>query len=150
VTLSARSRSRSKPRRVREGRPEPRWISLEAVLALHAEQVDRFGGRHGVLNGGSVEAALARPRNQLAYRKEVDLADLAASYLVGLVRGHGFVDGNKRIGAAAMLVFLALNRRALHVPPAELYALVMAVATKEVTEAQVATWIRERWGGPSL
>src|SRR5256885_1830751 len=48
---------------------------------------------------------------------------------------------------AAMLVFLALNRRALHVPPAELYALVMAVATKEVTEAQVATWIRQRWDG---
>ena len=147
MTLSARLRSRSKPRRVREGREEPRWLSVEAVLALHAEQVDRFGGRHGVLNAAAVEAALARPRNQLAYRKDVDITDLAAAYLVGLVRAHGFVDGNKRIGAAAMLVFLAVNRRALHVPPAELYALVMAVATKEVTEAQVATWIRERWDG---
>src|SRR5437879_4036791 len=107
--------------------------------------MERFGGTHGVLNSGLVEGALTRPRNQLAYRKDMDLADLAASYLVGLVRGHGFVDGNKRIGAAAMLVFLALNRRALHVPPAELYALVMAVATKEVTEAQVASWIRQRW-----
>ena len=146
MTLSARLRSRSKPRRVREGREEPRWLSVEAGLALHAEQVDKFGGRHGVLNAAAVEAALARPRNQLAYRKDVDIADLAAAYLVGLVRAHGFVDGNKRIGAAAMLVFLAVNRRALHVPPAELYALVMALATKEVTEAQVATWIRERWG----
>jgi prophage maintenance system killer protein len=45
-----------------------------------------------------------------------------------------------------MLVFLALNRRPLHVPPPELYALVMSVATKQVTEGQVATWIRERWG----
>ena len=100
-----------------------------------------------MLNAAAVEAALARPRNQLAYRKDVDITDLAAAYLVGLVRAHGFVDGNKRIGAAAMLVFLAVNRRALHVPPAELYALVMALATKEVTEAQVATWIRERWDG---
>jgi death-on-curing protein len=71
------------------------------------------------------------------------LADLAAAYLVGLVRGHGFVDGNKRIGTAAMLVFLTLNRRPLHAPPAELYALVMSVATKQVTEGQVATWVRE-------
>jgi prophage maintenance system killer protein len=53
---------------------------------------------------------------------------------------------HKRVGAAAMLVFLALNRRPLHVPPAELYALVMSVATTQVTEGQVATWIRERTG----
>lgn len=144
MTLSARSRS--KPKRVREGRPEPRWLSLETVVALHAEQVDRFGGSHGVLNPGAVAAALARPRNQFLYRGELDLADLAAAYLVGLTGSHGFVDGNKRIGAAAMLVFLAINRHPLHVPPAELYALVMSVATKKVTEGQVATWIRERWG----
>jgi len=140
------ARSRSKAKRVREGRAEPHWLSLEKVLALHAEQVDRFGGSHGVLNPGAVEAALARPRNQFLYREDADLADLAAAYLVGLTRSHGFVDGNKRIGAAAMLVFLALNRRPLHVPPAELYALVMSVATKQVTEGQVATWIRERGG----
>ncbi len=77
------------------------------------------------------------------YRAGTDLADLAASYLVGLVRAHGFVDGNKRIGLAALLVFLAVNRRPLHAPPAELYALVMAVATKQVTEGQVATWVQE-------
>jgi death-on-curing protein len=109
---------------------------------LHAEQVQRFGGRYGVRDPGALESALARPRHHLAYRAGTDLADLGASYLVGLVRARGFVDGNKRAGAAAMLVFLALNRRPLHAPPAELYALVMAVATKQVTEGQVATWVR--------
>jgi death-on-curing protein len=112
-------------------------------LVLHAEQVERFGGSHGVLNLGAVESAVARPRNHFLYRGEADLADIAAAYLVGLVRGHGFVDGNKRIGTAAMLVFLTLNRRPLHAPPAELYALVMSVATNQVTEGQVATWVRE-------
>ena len=133
MTSSARSRNR--PRRVREGRPGPRFLSVETVLALHAEQVDRFGGSPGILNAGALEAAVARPRN---------LADLGAAYLVGLTGAHAFVDGNKRVGAATMLVFLALNGRPLHVRPAELYALVMAVATKEVTERQVAAWIRER------
>jgi len=145
-TVRPSARSRSKPKRVREGRPEPRWLSLETVLLLHAEQVERFGGSHGMLDRGALEAALARPGNQLRYRSGLDLADLAAAYLVGVTGAHGFVDGNKRIGAAAMLVFLAINRRPLHVPPAELYALVMAVATNQVTEGQVATWIRERWG----
>jgi death on curing protein len=141
-TATYSAHSRSKPRRVREGRAEPRWLSLEAILVLHAEQVERFGGRHGVLNLGAVESALARPRNHFLYRTDADLADLAAADLVGLVRAHGFVDGNKRIGLAAMLVFLVLNRRPLHAPPAELYALVMSLATKQVTEGQVATWVR--------
>ncbi len=120
-------------------------MSLEAVLALHAEQLERFGGRRGMLNRGSVEAAVARPRNRYGYSPDADLADLAAAYLVGLAGSHGFVDGNKRVGAAAMLVFLAINARPLHVAPAELYALVMAVATNQVKEGQVAAWIRERW-----
>jgi len=142
-TATYSARSRSKPRRVREGRAEPRWLSLDTILVLHAEQVERFGGRHGVRDIGALESALARPRNHLVYRAATDLADLGASYLVGLVRAHGFVDGNKRVGLAAMLVFFAVNRRPLHAPPAELYALVMAVATKQVTEGQVASWVRE-------
>ncbi len=141
-TATYSARSRSKPRRVREGRPEPRWLSLDTILVLHAEQVERFGGRHGVRDVGALESALARPRHQLHYRAATDLADVAASYLVGLVRAHGFVDGNKRIGLAAMLVFLVLNRRPLHATSAELYALVMSVATKRVTEGQVASWVR--------
>ncbi len=141
--MTSSARSRSKPRRVREGRAEPAWLSPETVLVLHAEQVERFGGSHGGLKLGAGESAVARPRNRFLYRGDADLADLAAAYLVGLVRGHGFVDGNKRIGTAAMLVFLTLNRRPLHAPPAELYALVMSVATNQVTEGQVATWVRE-------
>lgn len=147
MTSSARSRSRPRARGawgVREGRAEPRWLALDTVLLLHAEQVERFGGSHGVLNAGAIEAALARPRHQFLYREDADTASCGAAYLVGLANGHGFVDGNKRVGAAAMLVFLAMNRRALHVPPRELYALVMAVATNEVSEAQVAAWLRER------
>lgn len=142
--MTSSARSRNKPRRVREERRGPRFLSVETVLALYAEQVDRFGGSPGILNAGALEAAVARPRSQHAYRAELDLADLGAAYLVGLTGAHAFVDGNKRVGAAAMLVFLALNGRPLHVRPAELYALVMAVATKEVTERQVAAWIRER------
>ena len=97
-----------------------------------------------MLDLGAVEAAAARPRNIFQYRPEADLADLAAAYLVGFAGRHGFVDGNKRIGAAAMLVFLTRNRHPLHVPQPELYGLVMDVANNRVTEAQVAAWIRAK------
>ena len=109
---------------------------------MHAQQVDRFGGSLGVLDQGAVEASAARPRNRFQYNDAADLADLAASYLVGFAGSHGFVDGNKRIGAAAMLVFLALNGKPLHVPQPELYGLVMDVANGRVEEAQVAEWLR--------
>ncbi len=125
-------------------RSEPRWLSLEAVLALHSQQVDRFGGRHGVLDPGAVESAVARPRNRFHYDEDADLADLTAAYLFGFAAKQGFVDGNKRIGVAAMLVFLAVNHRALHVPPGELYALAMDVANGRITEPQIAEWIRRK------
>ena len=111
---------------------------------MHAQQVDRFGGLLGVLDQGAVEAAAARPRNRFHYNDAADLPDLAASYLVGMAGSHGFVDGNKRIGAAAMLVFLAINGKPLHVAQPELYGLVMDVANGRVAEGQVAAWIRER------
>jgi len=109
---------------------------------MHAQQVDRCGVSHGVLDRGAVEAAAARPRNRFHYGDGADLADLAAAYLVGFAASHGFVDGNKRIGAAAMLVFLAINGRPLHVPQPELYGLVMDVANGRGEEAEVAEWIR--------
>jgi death-on-curing protein len=140
VTSSARSRSRVSERPV--GRQEPKWLSLDTILALHAQQVERFGGSHGVLDVGAVESAVARPRHRFHYGETPDLADLAAAYLFGFAAKQGFVDGNKRIGVAAMLVFLALNRRPLHVQPDELYALAMDVANHRITEAQVAEWLR--------
>lgn len=123
---------------------EPRWLSAETLVVLHAELVDRFGGSDGILDRGAVDAAAARPRQLWHYVPDADLADLAAAHLVALAGGHGFVDGNKRIGAAAMLVFLALNGRPLHVPQPDLYALVMDVANGRLEEALAAEWIRRR------
>ena len=134
--------------RVVTKRREPRWLSVEAVRALHAEQVEVFGGEAGLLNPTSLEAALARPQNAFVYGRTTDLAGLAAIYLVGLVRAHAFVDGNKRLGLAAALVFLALNGRPLHVPPVDLYDLTMRVAMGRAREAWVTTWLRRRLGAP--
>jgi len=127
--------------------PEPRWISLRTLQLLHEQQLERFGGRPGILDPGVVESALNRPRNRYSYGgDEVDLADLAAAYLYGFAQSQGFADGNKRTATAAMLVFLAINGRPLHVPGRELYGVVMAVADEKVrmSEDAVAAWLRER------
>jgi death-on-curing protein len=127
-----------------KGATELRWITEPILLAIHAQQVERFGGAHGVLDSNVVLSALARPHNRLAYDSAADLADLAAAYLVGFARSQGFSDGNKRAGLACALVFLSLNGSPLHVAPAELYALTMAAATGKADDATVAAFIREK------
>lgn len=122
----------------------PRWISEPTLLAIHAQQIERYGGAHGVLDKNVVLSALARPVNRWEYDASADLADLAAAYLVGFTRSQGFNDGNKRTGLACALVFLSLNGAPLRVPPSELYALTMTVATGKADDAVVAAYFRER------
>lgn len=110
---------------------------------IHAQQLEPFGGRPGILDAGALRSALARPRNLLAYGgEEIDLADLAVTYLVGLATRQGCADGNKRSAVAAMLVFLHLNGRPLHVDPPALYRVAIGVARGEIEEAEVAEWVR--------
>ena len=123
--------------------PEPKWIGSEALRILHAQQLERFGGMGGFVDENVVESALARPRNLYAYREDVDLADLGASYLFGLAQKQGYADGNKRTAVAAMLVFLHINGKPLHVPPPELYRIAMDVATNRMAEKEVAAYLRE-------
>lgn len=74
----------------------------------------------------------------------VDLAELAATYAFGLVKNHGFVDGNKRIGLAAMLLFLRKNGYKLRISESEAVVMIEDIATGDVTEEQLAWWIRGR------
>lgn len=123
---------------------EPRWITEPTLLAIHAQQIERYGGAHGVLDKNVVLSALSRARNRWAYDPAADLADLAAAYLVGFARSQGFNDGNKRTGLACALVFLAVNGSRLQAPPQELYALTMAAATGQADDKIVAALFRER------
>jgi death-on-curing protein len=123
---------------------EPRWISETILLAMHAQQIERFGGAHGVIDQNVVLSALARPRHRWAYDEGADLAELAAAYLVGFARSQGFRDGNKRTGLSTALVFLGLNGVMLDVPPGELYALTMAIATGQGDDEMAASYLRSR------
>ncbi len=95
----------------------------------------------------ALESALARPRNKWAYDPTVDLATMAAAYGYGLATNHPYTDGNKRIAFLAMYVFLGVNGRALDAPEPEVVDVMRAVADHRCSEAQLAAWVRGRWGG---
>ncbi len=81
------------------------YLTVAEVAAIHHHQIEEYGGEHGLLNQGALEAAVFRP--QTGYYN--DLSEEAAALLESLVNNHAFVDGNKRVGFAAVHTFLLLN-----------------------------------------
>ena len=92
---------------------------------------------------GMVESAMARPQNLASYG-EPDAADLAAAYLYGLARNHGYADGNKRTAWIVARLFLADNGFRLAFDPAEAIAMVERVAGGMLAEGELAGWFRAR------
>lgn len=121
---------------------EPYWISKKALLLLHEESLAVFGGARGVRDAGLLDSALARPQSLYAYRPESTVADLAASYGVGIAKNHAFVDGNKRACFLAIGVFLALNGYRLTVDQLDAIRTMLGVASGDVSEQHLATWIQ--------
>jgi death-on-curing protein len=120
-----------------------RWVVAEVVYAVHDRQLAEHGGLDGVRDRGAVESALARPQNLAAYG-DPDAAALAAAYAYGLLRNHGFADGNKRTAWVIARSFLADNGYLLRFEPAETVGVVEAVAADTLEEDQLAEWFRRR------
>jgi len=124
-----------------------RWIGADVVYAVHDRQIAEHGGADGVRDRGAIESALARPRHLAAYGK-ADAAALAAAYAFGLIRNHGFVDGNKRTGWVIARVFLARHGQRLRFDQTEAVKIVEALAAGTLDETPLAEWFRQRLTRP--
>ena len=119
----------------------PRWLTTRAVEAIHRELIVRYGGTEGLRDANALDSALARPKHLVAYKSRVTVPQLAASYGWGLLRNHPFVDGNKRIALAAMIVFLELNDWEWLASEVEETAKVLAAAAREISEREWNVWV---------
>ena len=104
-------------------------LSKPQILLLHEQLVAETGGSSGLRDEGMLDSALNTPFQTFA-GKDVypSLQQKAARLCFGLVKNHPFVDGNKRIGAHVMLVFLALNGIELQHTQAELSEVILQLA----------------------
>ena len=121
------------------------YLSLEQVLDLHRRQIRRFGGAHGLRDRGALEAAVVRP--QMTFGGEdlyPEIADKAAALMHSLVMNHPFVDGNKRAGAHACILFLLANEVEPLFSAAELTEITLAVAQGSLNAEALAIWLRQR------
>jgi death on curing protein len=117
------------------------WLELEAVLAVHDEQIAEHGGGLGVRDLALVESALARPINLAAYGRP-DAAELAAVYAIAIARNHPFVDGNKRTAYVALELFLDENRFDFVAGDSEATLVTWRMAAGDVSDAEFIAWVR--------
>ena len=112
------------------------------ILLLHKDLISEFGGLDGVKDLGMLESAINAPFQTFNYQDMYPtIQQKAARLCYGLVKNHPFIDGNKRIGVHAMLVFLALNRIELEYSQEELYTIILMVASSQATIEDLSTWI---------
>lgn len=123
---------------------EPFWLTRRIIIAIHDEQLATHGGASDLRDEGMLESALDRPRNKWSY-ESADLPELAAAYAFGIARNHPFVDGNKRTSLLALYTFLGVNGIDFVVPEAEAAAMILSLASGEVSEESLARWIRDNW-----
>lgn len=121
-----------------------KYLNKAQVLRLHEQLVKQTGGSPGLRDEGLLDAALAAPFQSYGGRwMYPTLAGQAARLGFGLVSNHPFVDGNKRIGAHAMLVFLALNGIELAYTQRGLADLFLGAAAGTVSCEDLARWVTE-------
>ena len=117
-------------------------LSKRQVLALHSALIQEFGGSDGVRDEGLLESALATPFQTFGGEPIYPSLQAKAAQLgFGLVCNHPFVDGNKRIGAHVMLVFLAVNGVDLHYEQQELIDIILSVASGKTDRHGLLQWI---------
>jgi death-on-curing protein len=123
------------------------FLTVVDVLAIHRDQVARFGGTAGLRDAGALDSAVAQPMATFGGEYlHGNLFLMAAAYLFHLCENHPFVDGNKRAAYASALVFLHLNGVAL--PGDErLYALTLNVAKGALGKSAIAELLAALAGG---
>ena len=118
------------------------WLSTDQVMQINAYQMAAFGGIAGVRDAGALESAVFSPRNAHAYTG-AGLFECAALYAERISRSQAFLDGNKRTGLHAALLFLAANGQQVAADP-DLEYLMMALTLQELDVTPFAAMLESR------
>ena len=117
-------------------------LSKSQILLIHDQLISETGGSSGLRDEGMLDSALNAPFQTFGGEDVYpSLQKKAARLCFGLVKNHPFVDGNKRIGAHTMLVFLALNGIELQHTQSELSDVILQLAAGEIEATDLLRWI---------
>ena len=120
------------------------YLTLDAVLAIHDDMIERYGGSYGIRDLGLIQSALARP--QASFGGEdlyPTVLDKAAALFHSLIFNHAFMDGNKRTSMTATARFLYINNYELIAEKDEFVAFPLRVENKHLNLEEIAEWIKK-------
>lgn len=120
-----------------------RYLTVGDVVEIYERIVAQTGGAVGIRDRGALESAVGQPR--MAFGGQAlypTLVEKASALGFSLISNHPFVDGNKRLGHAAMEVFLVLNGAEIDAPVDEQEAVVLRVAAGRMSREELAAWLR--------
>ena len=122
-----------------------RYLTLEELLELHKLLLFQSGGTGGVRDAGALASAVAQPSMAFGGNElYASLTQKAAALAFSLIQNHPFMDGNKRVGHAAMEVMLRLNGYEIKAHVDEQEQVVLSVASSEISRGDLARWLEQR------
>lgn len=122
-----------------------RYLTIEEVLQLHQAILEQSGGASGVRDRGALESAIAQPQMMFdGVELYPGVAEKAVALGYSLICNHPFLDGNKRIGHAAMEVFLVMNHREIKATVDDQEAIILGVAAGKIKREELLAWLEQR------
>jgi death-on-curing protein len=122
---------------------DPEFLTVDDVLQIHEEQLLAYGGATGIRDRGLLESAVAMPQASFGETfLHQGLSHMAAAYAFHLAQNQPFIDGNKRTGLVAALVFLELNGITILDPDELLYGAMIAIAERRIDKEGLAALLR--------
>ena len=119
------------------------FLTLDDIIESHQNQIETYGGSHGIRDIGLLESAIAQPEASFGGQYlHADIFQMAAAYIYHLVMNHPFVDGNKRVGLEAALIFLEIDNENLKASDQELVDLVLKTTAGQVGKREIAEFFR--------
>ncbi len=122
---------------------DPVFLTLDEVIAIHSDQIKRYGGLSGIRDIELLKSAVAMPAVGFAGEfLHTDIFEMAAAYLYHIIQNHPFIDGNKRAGTVAWIVFLLMNGIEVDINENTLEALVLSVAVGKTGKSEITQFFR--------
>ncbi|MCL4377151.1 MAG: type II toxin-antitoxin system death-on-curing family toxin [Actinobacteria bacterium] len=119
------------------------YLSLDVVLAIHEEMVDKFGGSHGIRDLGLIQSAVAKPQSSFGGEDLYQsIFDKAAALFHSLMFNHAFIDGNKRTAMVSTARFLYVNGYNLEISKREFVAFPLEVENKHLSIEEISKWLK--------
>ena len=123
------------------------FLTLEDILEIHRDQIDRYGGTKGIRDQNLLISAIAQPHSSFGGDYlHVTIPGKAAAYLFHICQNHPFCDGNKRAATASALMFLAMNDYPFDFNENKLEKLVRAVAEGKIKKPEIADFLSKSLG----